>query len=149
MLLPSFLLEDTAKVEPPPRGGCHLRPFWFGYFSNRYLSATIRGVGRFFYPTSRGEGRAESGGRQEKERGKGCCRRDLHLIYIMYVHVIHLDCMRTYNICTQPRSRQTTPPPYPTTFCPYPRFRSPPNTTAPLQRTHYPHKLSTLALRIE
>ena len=149
MLLPSFLLEDTAKVELPPRGGRHLRPFLVGYFSNRYLSATIRGVGRSSSPTPRGEGRAESGGRQDKERRKVCCRLDLHHIY-NYARVTHLDYMRTYNICTQPRSRQTTPPPYPTTFFPYPRFRSPPpNTTAPLQRTHHPHKLSNLAPRIE
>ena len=122
--MPPYLLEDTAKVELPPRGGGHLRPFWVGYFSNRYLSATIRGVGRFSSPTPRGEGRAESGGRQEKERRKGGCHLDLHLIYIMYVRVIHLDGMRTYNICTQQRSSQTTPPPYPTTFCHPPRSRS-------------------------
>ena len=81
MLLPTFLLEDTAKVEQPPRGGCHLRPFWVGYFSNRYLSVTIRGVGGTFVPAPRGEGGAESGRRQKKEQGKACCRRDLHLRY--------------------------------------------------------------------
>ena len=86
MLLPSFLLEDTAKVELPPRGGCHLRPFWVSYFSNRYLSATIRGVGRFSSPTPRGEGRAESGGRQEKERGRCAVVVTYTLdIIIMYV----------------------------------------------------------------
>ena len=81
MLLPSFLLEDTAKVELPPRGGRHLRPFWFGCFSHRYLSVAIRGVGRCSSPTPRGKGRAESGRRQKKERGKACCRRDQHLRY--------------------------------------------------------------------
>ena len=145
MLLPSFLLEDTAKVEQPPRDGCHLRPFWFGYFSNRYLSATIRGGGRLSSPTPRGGERGDDRRRSGERRAVVLT----YTIYIMCTRVIHLDYMRTYNICTQPRSRKTTPPPYPMTFCPYPRFRSPPNTTAPLQRTHHPHKLSNLAPRIE
>ena len=62
--MPSYLLEDTAKVERPPWGQSHLFSLWSICSLDRYSSATIRTLWRGF-----GGQRRERHGTKETQRG--------------------------------------------------------------------------------